>query len=517
MNIVNSSIIKTIFVLSLLLFSGLPAAIDEYQDPSDGCTVGVASGRATSDGRPLLWKTRDASAVNNEIYFNTFLPYKFIAVVSAGETANSWMGVNECGFAIINSASTDLAAGSSGLGNGMLMSYTLGKCRTVNEFQHFLDSTNITGRTTQANFGVIDSTGAAAIYETAGNQYWKFDSNDSIQVPNGYVLRTNFAVHGGGNAGIERYRRTCDLISAFHDGDSLNYRSIFRHQMRDFSDYSSLPFQIPYPYQLSPGIPFGYIYTQVSICHTYTVSTAVIQGVLPGEKAIFSTLWTILGQPAAAMVVPYWPVGVAPSPANGPSTAPLCDIANLIRPCLFDWPANTGYINTYKLLDGPGSGLWIQTFPAEDSIMAATDSILQNWRSATPVIPDILAFEEQCANYALYKLQEAYNILVSIESPYKELVPENAVLYQNYPNPFNPSTKIEFLIPKSEFVTLKVYNLLGEEVGALLSGQLFSGFHSVEWDASGMASGVYFYRLSVGSLKGRTGNFVMTKKLILMR
>ena len=510
MNNVNSIIIKTIFIFWLTFLPSLPAAIDENQDPSNGCTIGVASGRATSDGRPLLWKTRDGQEINNEVYFNTYLPIKYIAVVSDGQTANSWMGVNECGFAILNSAAFDLPAGSSGLGNGMLMSYALGTCRTVSEFQHFLDSTNVTGRATQANFGVVDSTGAAAMFETSGNHYWKFDANDSIQVPNGYVLRTNFSVHGGGNQGIERYRRSCDLIFAFHSGDSLNYRSILRRQMRDFSDHSSHPYQVPYPCQISPGVPVGYIDTEYSICNTYTISTAVIRGVLPAEKAILSTLWICLGQPAAAIAVPYWPVGVPPPPANGPSTAPLCDTAILIRSCLFNWPANTGYINTYRLRDGQGSGLWTHTFPAEDSLMTATDSILNNWQNVTPAIPDIMTFEEQCANYALEKLQQAYNILVSIEVPINELVPEETVLSQNYPNPFNASTNIEFRIPKSEFVTLKIYNLVGEEVCTLLSASLLSGFHSFEFDASDLASGVYVYQLLAGS-------FVETRKMILLR
>ncbi len=500
---VNPSIIKTILVLSLLLISVLLAAIDEYQDPPEGCTVGVAAGRATSDGRPLLWKTRDAQAINNEVYFNTAFPIHFVSVVSAGQTAYSWMGVNEYGFAIINSASGDLPPGSSGMGNGTLMAYALGTCRSVAEFQHLLDSTNVSGRQTQANFGVIDSSGAAAIYETAGNQYWKFDASDTIQAPDGYVLRTNFALNGGGNGGIERYRRTCDLMAAFYAGDSLNYRSILRYQMRDFSDYASLPFQITYPDQLSPAIPFGYIYTEVSICRTSTVSTAVIQGVLPGEKASLSTLWAILGQPASAIAVPYWPAGQTP-------TAPLCDTANLIRSQLFDWPLNTVYINTYKLRDGLGGGPWIHTCSAEDSIMAATDSILQNWRTRTPTIPDMLAFEGQCADYALNKLQEAYNILLPIESPDKDLLPENVVLYQNYPNPFNPRTTLSWQLAVGSPVKLTVYDLTGQEVTTLVNQQQPAGNHSVEFDAAGLASGVYIYRL-------QAGEYVQTRKMILLK
>jgi flagellar hook assembly protein FlgD len=72
-------------------------------------------------------------------------------------------------------------------------------------------------------------------------------------------------------------------------------------------------------------------------------------------------------------------------------------------------------------------------------------------------------------------------------------------LYQNYPNPFNANTNIEFRIPKNEVVTLKIFNILGEEVATLVSGQLTAGSYTYEWDGSGVASGVYLYRLEVPS------------------
>jgi len=83
-------------------------------------------------------------------------------------------------------------------------------------------------------------------------------------------------------------------------------------------------------------------------------------------------------------------------------------------------------------------------------------------------------------------------------------------LQQNYPNPFNPSTTISFTIPKAGFVTLKVYDLLGNELRTLLSGEVSAGPHESIFNASGLASGVYFYRL-------QSGSFNQTRKLILSR
>ena len=92
----------------------------------------------------------------------------------------------------------------------------------------------------------------------------------------------------------------------------------------------------------------------------------------------------------------------------------------------------------------------------------------------------------------------------------KQDVPFRSHLFQNYPNPLNPSTTIEFELPKPAFVTLKVYNLLGEEVTLLIAEQRLAGIHRFDWDAKGLASGVYLYRLEAG-------DFVQSKKLILMR
>jgi subtilisin family serine protease/predicted GH43/DUF377 family glycosyl hydrolase len=91
------------------------------------------------------------------------------------------------------------------------------------------------------------------------------------------------------------------------------------------------------------------------------------------------------------------------------------------------------------------------------------------------------------------------------------------VLSQNYPNPFNPSTTIEFDLPKISDVTLRIYNILGEEVTTLVSDRLTAGSYSYEWNASHLASGVYLYRLSIGSLRGEAGDLVETKKMVLMR
>lgn len=508
-------IITKIFIIAVHIFT---FQININAQNSEECTIGVASGDATSDGRPIIWKTRDySSAPNNELVFNTSFDLKFLEIVTAGKTY-AWMGVNENGFAILNSLAVDLTAGSSGVSNGALMRDVLGSCSTIAEFQSFLDETNSSGRKTRGNFAVLDKTGQAALYEIDGTQYWKYSTDDSIHAPDGYIIRTNFALNGDGTSGsgYERFERSTDLIYSFYQGDTLNYKSILRHQMRDFSDFDAQGVNVPFADEWISGRPFGYIYTDKSVCRASSISSTVIQGVLSGESEKLSTMWTILGQPAASIAVPYWPVGATPDKANGSSTAPLCDIALQIKSELFDYSENSNYIDSYKLLDGTGGGLWTKTFPAEDSIFYSAEQLLSGWRSNTVNTQEMLTAESEFATFAYNVLTQAYtDLITSVPDANSEIQPNSFNLSQNYPNPFNPSTKIEFNIPNSGHVVLKIFDVLGKEVETLVDEPKLRGRYNVTWNVStsNLSSGVYTYRIFVKGDK----NFIASKKLILIK
>lgn len=89
-------------------------------------------------------------------------------------------------------------------------------------------------------------------------------------------------------------------------------------------------------------------------------------------------------------------------------------------------------------------------------------------------------------------------------------VPTSFNLAQNYPNPFNPSTKIKFALPSEQMVSLKIYNVLGQEVATIVDQQMKAGSYSFDFNASKLSSGVYFYRI-------QAGNFGMTKKMLLIK
>ena len=89
-------------------------------------------------------------------------------------------------------------------------------------------------------------------------------------------------------------------------------------------------------------------------------------------------------------------------------------------------------------------------------------------------------------------------------------IPDKFELSQNYPNPFNPTTNINFSISNAQFVTLKIYDMLGKEIATLVNEKLNAGSYKVNWNASAISSGVYYYRITAG-------NFVETKKMILLK
>jgi hypothetical protein len=153
-----------------------------------------------------------------------------------------------------------------------------------------------------------------------------------------------------------------------------------------------------------------------------------------------------------------------------------------------------GYSGSYVTADTlePGSGYWVKTDRDGELILnagsktSALNRIRIVDRSETPPPPP-----------------------ESRESS-SSRKPTTYMLEQNYPNPFNPVTVIKYQLSAVSKVTLKTYNVLGQEVKTLVNEIQDAGYKSVEWDANGMPSGMYFYRLTAG-------NFVETKKLILIR
>jgi hypothetical protein len=119
-----------------------------------------------------------------------------------------------------------------------------------------------------------------------------------------------------------------------------------------------------------------------------------------------------------------------------------------------------------------------------------------------------IAFVQNDVNKEILNSAKGSNI-TSVSNNQSEL-PSSYSLSQNYPNPFNPSTKINFSLPKDDFVTLKVFDILGNETAVLANGNFKAGSHSIDFDASALATGIYFYKMTAGS-------FSETRKMTLVK
>jgi len=108
-------------------------------------------------------------------------------------------------------------------------------------------------------------------------------------------------------------------------------------------------------------------------------------------------------------------------------------------------------------------------------------------------------------------LSEKYYLAVTEVNDLKnQNIPRGFILNQNYPNPFNPSTTIQFSVPNSEIVQLKVFDILGRVVKTLVNGYRNAGKYNIEFNASELTIGIYFYQL-------KTSSFISTKKMILLK
>lgn len=112
--------------------------------------------------------------------------------------------------------------------------------------------------------------------------------------------------------------------------------------------------------------------------------------------------------------------------------------------------------------------------------------------------------------------------ITSVKDPLGSLIPKEFVLENNYPNPFNPNTILRYQIPMEAKVTLRIYNILGQEVKTIIDEIQSAGFKSIEWNSTNnignaVASGVYFYRIDATSVTERTKTFTQVKKMLLLR
>lgn len=381
------------------------------------CTVAVVSGKATPDGRPLLWKNRDTSALPNKMTFLKGSKYSFIGIVHPldKEPKNVWTGINSEGFAIMNSASTDLAESAGVVGmseNGIFMKRALGECADVADFERLLEETS-GKRQVGANFGVIDAKGNACFFETRNSSYVKFDANDPRVAPRGYIIRTNYAFtspvkNGGG--GYIRFERISKLFQTASAENRLNVPFILQEAARDLVNEKLHSYPLSDPKASDPATPL-YINTTDTINRNSTVSVALFHGAPSPDKAYLSTMWVLLGQAVCTAAFPMWAYteGV-PEVAGGEGTAPLNDLAIALSHYLY--PDTRGhmpqYLNVTRLLTYGGNGVLNRILPIENNVLEKTEKVLAKWEIQKPQKEEMALYQKNIADWLYQSLRESF-------------------------------------------------------------------------------------------------------------
>ena len=349
--------------------------------PMSPCPSAVVSGRVTPDGRPLLWKPRDASDLNNRIVHFEAEGGKleFVGLVNGVDTmANEvWAGYNTSGFAIMNTASYNLKNDTSSLSDreGVVMKQALGECRTVEDFARLLDSLpRPIG--VEANFGVIDALGGAAYFEVNSYEVFRYDVKDS---PDGYLLRTNYSVSGRPNEGYGyiRYDNAARLFSRAASERSITPEWITGICSRSF-------------YHTLLGRDFTtdtWVVDQDFIPRRSTSASVVIEGVKSGESPVFTTMWTMLGYPPCSVVLPVW-IGCeygVPTLLQGSEDSvrsPLCEWSNRLKNKVFSLERGSGphYLHMALLYNPESNGYAQRLLSLEKEIYAESRIVLDEAR-----------------------------------------------------------------------------------------------------------------------------------------
>lgn len=305
---------KFLLILSVAMFATVQAW---------ACTSAIVSAEASKTGRPLLWKNRDTGTEHNFVEKVDAKDgnYAYVALYNGGDSTlrDAWLGMNEVGFAIMNTASYNLAPDTAKLKDqeGYVMSLALKKCRTLADFETLLDTIK-KPMGVQANFGLIDASGDGAYYETDDLTFKKYSLSDA---PNGVLVRTNYSYSGveDGGYGYIREDNAWYLLEPYIKNKNI--------EASTFTDMVSRSF-----YHSLKGRDVAedgdrWIVDQDYIPRRTTSASVVIEGIKPGEDPGLYIMWTEIGYPPCSYTLPvmidYIPQELRPQ--GDLWRSPLCD------------------------------------------------------------------------------------------------------------------------------------------------------------------------------------------------
>lgn len=266
---------------------------------SQACTSMLVSARMSGTGHPLMWKHRDTGAPDN--FLQRVLPksqgeHEYVALFNGGDSllTEAWMGMNDTGFAIMNTASYNLAPDTAAFKDqeGVVMAAALAKCASLADFEHMLDTWG-KPMGIQANFGVMDSDGGLAYYECDDYHWIKYDVNDTAE---GYIMRTNHSMSGDPDSGFG-YVRLGSLQKIV--ADDIAAGAIYPWT---FTEKASRSFYHSLLDQDFEANGCHWAVDQDFIPRNISTSSIVIEGVNEGETPAGMHMWTVLGYPPCSWV-----------------------------------------------------------------------------------------------------------------------------------------------------------------------------------------------------------------------
>ncbi len=458
--------------LGFVIWICISAAVPDAR----ACTVAAFGPSSTSDGRPILWKNRDVDNADQEMLWFNGGRFRFVANAYADETDKAWAGINEAGFAIMNSDSYNIG-GKDG-DDGAVMKLALENCATVDEFALLLDSLNTIGREVESNFGVFDSTGMTSIFEAANTWYVRYDAcDDSL----GLLVRANYSMCGDTNrlTGKERYDRAMQLIGRRLAADSgISTEFIIRVLARDIGAVGFDPYPLPFE-GVYENLPYGHLPANKTICRTATRSVEIMVGPKPSEPAGTGMMWAILGGPDVGLPVPLWVQGgPVPEPLNGPARSRICDEAKTLREFIFPSPEHPNAVNTF-LMCGVGRLL----APAESAIFELTTQHEAEWGRTGPDSTQARVFSEEMC----WKVLTAYGgFWAWFDRKRRTALPDSG--WATVPTLTRNQLHIR-LPPNSRRV--QIVDVQGRTVATISSAR----GAVIHWDAADLPVGGYFIRL----------------------
>ena len=265
------------------------------------CSTAIISGKATKDGRPIIWKHRDSdSEANHVTYFNDG-KYSYYGIVNSEnfDGKELWGGFNSAIFAIINSASYNLKPENDTTTlkdkEGELMKLALMTCATVSEFEELLKKLP-KPLGVEANFGVIDAFGGAAYFETNNFYYIKFDVNDVKIAPKGYLIKTNFSFSGDTTKGFGfiGYETALESFESELLKDKISPEFLIQKVGRSLYHSRTKDNFFEKKYSFNEKI---FKYFRDFIPRFSSTSSILIRGVKSGEDPRYATCFVSLGFP----------------------------------------------------------------------------------------------------------------------------------------------------------------------------------------------------------------------------